>query len=357
VNKIILFLFTICFAQSLNLPTQPLILTDVILTQNLKLNHLSSGGGSIGGFGGGDTTDRRRLAAWFYGDRQILTCLQINKNFEINQVEIIDYLNASLFHWKQYFKQKKINDHLTEKINLNFHLKQKCEGGEDLVLYFGTGPIFQNLLDLRAYQALSNPVAYANKTHMSSDYKWSKGYIRFVESHSYIYESDFFPNWTNKDHFYQILTHELGHILGFSHVPGTIMTGSIVRDTLMENKKFKSIDQTDELHPCEDCIEIYNLVKTYDEVLFPKNSEIVINNTKVKIISDTSVEIEPISILKTEQPLNLISLFEPESHLLDMNKIYFLKYLNNDLVIYSEKLSLKIFKNGSLVSEFRKDVL
>lgn len=356
--KIFLFLITIAYAQNLNLPTSPMVLTDVLLTRNFTQSNLSSGGGSIGGFGGGDTTDRRRLAAWFYGDRQIQVCKQVNKFFGLSDIDIQVSILEAFDIWKVYFDKKEINKNLSDKINLNFNLKSNCEGGEDLVLYFGTGPIHQNLLDLRAFQSLSNPVAYVNKTYMSEDLKWSKGYVRFVEDHSYGLGDSFFPNWSDKEQFFQILVHEIGHVLGFAHIPGTIMTGSIVRDSIVEQKALKTIDLSEELYPCPSCLNSYSLVNTTDSSLFPQGTLIYLTGDIIRIENEnSSLDIQPISIVKKELVSSLISIFEPEEKQIQLNHIYFLSYLNSNLVFVQEGNELKIFKNGEQVAQFLKGVL
>lgn len=356
--KILLFFTTIVYAQNLKVPKSPMVLTDVLLTRNFIQSHLSSGGGSIGGFGGGDTTDRRRLAAWFYGEQQIQVCKQVNTYFGLSEADIESSIQDSILIWKNYFNNKEINKRLKDKVNLNFNLKASCEGGEDLVLYFGTGPIHQNLLDLRAYQSLSNPVAYVNKTHMSEDLKWSKGYIRFTEDLSYSLGDGFFPDWSNKDHFFQILTHELGHVLGFAHIPGTIMSGSIVKDTIIENKVLKTVDINQELYPCTSCLTSYRLVKTRDQILFSNGITIQFLDDLIKIDSDeASVDIQPLSIVKKDVVSSLISIFESEEKKIQLHHIYFLNYLNHDLVFIREGTDLKIYKHGELVAEFLKEVM
>lgn len=352
-TKLILFFITISYAQTLNQPSS-LVLTDVLLSRNFSRSHVSFGGGSIGGFGGGDTTDLRRLAAWFYGERQIQVCTQLNVNFGLNEITISDAVQKAILLWKAYFSEKQINSNLSEKINLNFKLKPKCTGGEDLVFYFGTGPINQNLLDLRAFQSLSNPLAYVNKTHMSEDLKWSKGYIRFVESNSYGLDDGFFPDWSNQQHFFQILVHEIGHVLGFTHIPGTIMTGSIVRDTVVENKAL-NVDNDVELFSCKSCLASFDLETTNDQGLFPLSSKIHFENDRVHFENEFGVEVvTPISIIKKDHRLNLVSIFESEELMLNLNHIYFLNYLNKNLVFIHEGSSLKIIKDGIPVAEFNQ---
>ncbi len=360
--KILFFLITFVYAQNLNPPTSPMVLTDVLLTKNFTQSNLSSGGGSIGGFGGGDTTDRRRLAAWYYGDRQIQVCKQVNKYFSLSETEVVSFVQDAILVWKNYFDHKGINKKRIDKVNLNFNLKPTCEGGEDLVLYFGTGPINQNLLDLRAFQSLSNPVAYVNKTYMSEDLKWSKGYIRFVEDFSYGLDDGYFPNWSDKDQFYQILLHEIGHVLGFAHIPGTIMTGSIVRETIVENKILNTVDLDQELYPCPSCLTSYSLVTTKDHVLFPEGTLIHFLNDIVRIERGLSkglstLDIQPTSIIKKDLVSSLISIFEPEEQMIQINHLYFLNYQSEDLVFVQDGADLKVLRKGEQIAQFLKGVM
>ncbi len=353
--KILIFFLATSYAQTVNVPRSPLVLTDVLLTRNFTKDNLSSGGGSIGGFGGGDTTDRRRLAAWFYGQSPIQVCYQLNAFFGLTKQEVDFEIKKSFSIWKNYFIEKQINKNKIQQIDTNFNLKAQCDGGEDLVFYFGTGPINQNLLDLKANQNLSNPVAFANKTHISQDFNWSKGYIRFVENYSYGLDDGFFPDWTNKTHFSEILLHEVGHVVGFAHIPGTIMTGSIVRGTIIENKNLNTVDLENELYQCLDCLAVYNLDSSLDLNLIPTGTKIYFNQDQVKIETQIGIEaIIPNSIIKEEKLSPLISIFESEEIVLKYNHIYFLKYKNYDLTLIRENLSLKVYLKGQVVAIFSR---
>jgi hypothetical protein len=153
-------------------------------TQWLDQINSRSGGDS---FGGGDQIDKTKNTAWFYGQKEILVCYHLTENFGIHAEQIENTFKLVIEDWKNYFFEKNIgkNVSLENKINHNFLLKSQCQGNEDLVFYFGTGPIFANLLDLKARQHLDRPSAYVNKTHISRNLKWSKGYIRFVEPRTY----------------------------------------------------------------------------------------------------------------------------------------------------------------------------
>lgn len=257
-NALIFIFASMGFAQhQAMIPTQTFFSEEVYPSFQFGMDMV--GGDSVGG---GDSVDIRRSTAWFYGSDSIGVCYQLTANFGLNRSEVHSAITDVVSTWQKYFALKQIGSTIadSEKINTQFVLKEKCEGGEDLVLYFGTGPIFGNLEDLRARQALSRPVAYVNKTHIASNLKWSRGYIRFIEPGAYsVGVGTYFPNWSQGFSFYNMLLHEFGHVLGFEHVPDSIMDKTLSFDQFVagNNKDKKSIDGIEELLTCTTCQSIY----------------------------------------------------------------------------------------------------
>ncbi len=262
-------------------------------------------------FGGGDNVDIRKHTAWFYGNDPITTCFHVTEGFGLNSSQIKSHLNEVVGSWQTYFHSKKINLNREKKINTQFLIKDECEGGESLVLYFGTGPIFSSHLDLRARQNLSRPVAYVNKTHVSTDYTWSKGYIRFVSPQAYSLGNGIhFPIWTQHHSFTNLLKHEIGHILGFTHVPNTIMDKGISSQQFVVDDvtiKKLAIDGLEELIPCSDCDTHYKLQKTKDSkwenITLKSNDEIIFQKQGVSSVANIQ---------------SVVHRLDYESHLLSM---------------------------------------
>ena len=233
--------------------------TEVLLAE-IKNNGVLMGGSSVGI--GGDIMDVRRLTAWFHGDKPISVCYQYSDTFGMKREAVEKTVRASLKSWQDYFHSRQINAAFAKNpVNTNFVFKGSCVGEEDLVLHIGTGPIFGNLRDLKVAESLNNPVAYVNKTYMSRDFTWSKGYIRIVGQGYYIQGKQPLPNWQKKDALAIVLVHELGHVLGFTHVEDTVMDAQIMAEVFLNDGKKNllatAIDGKHDLVYCKDCSETF----------------------------------------------------------------------------------------------------
>jgi hypothetical protein len=262
-----IFILLIIFIGSNN--AADLVATEVLISETKNQVMMDGGNSSIIG---GDVSDRRLYTTWFYGNKPVQLCYSYSPSFGAKQERVVDSVKFAIKKWKNYFASKGLSSSDKKSININFNFKGKCKGGEDLKLYFGTGPIFGNLRDLKAVQTLNNPIAYVNKTHMSRDLTWSKGYIRFVGHGYYSSGTSPFPNWNIENSVRSILLHELGHILGFHHIPNTIMDGNISRYLFFnQSKKAQtSIDWKKELVSCAQCQESFKLSNS-----FPTNNAIL----------------------------------------------------------------------------------
>jgi len=232
--------------------------TETLIVEAASKVKRGGGSSSIGA----DSYDARLYTAWFYGKDPIKTCYNSLGSFGVSNKVVETAILRSLQTWKDYFKNKVLlsdakNTDADTLANLNFRFSGKCKGNEDLVLFFGAGPIFGNVQDLKMVQTLQSPLAYVNKTHMRRNLKWSKGYIRFISHGEY---GEDFPNWKNSKSLEAILTHELGHILGFGHTPHTIMSADVI-DQVSDGKEVNlSVDQAKQLVTCGSCREVYSLV-------------------------------------------------------------------------------------------------
>lgn len=244
-----LLLPTLMAAQDL-IPTEALIGED---SGGTVFNKKKGSSSSIGT----DAVDARVQTAWFYGQAPIKTCYQHLETFGVGERESGRVIEKSLARWREYFKNKKIVPVPSEQSpNVNFKFTGKCKGNEDLVIHLGTGPIFGGLQDLKAVQRLNYPAAYINKTHMTRDMKWSKGYVRLVAGGYY---GNSFPDWSKPSAMEAVLTHELGHVLGFVHTPHTLMQAELVDVIFDKPLKTVSVDQGKQLVSCLDCSLVYRL--------------------------------------------------------------------------------------------------
>jgi hypothetical protein len=252
----ILLFGSICWAAT----SSELVLTEALLTEEIS-QRFSKKKGSSSSIGT-DAMDLRTQAAWFYGEQPIVTCFNQTRTFGVSEDVSKKSIEAGLQHWRKYFQVNKIVKARAEfSPNTNFKFIGKCKGDEDLVVFLGTGPIFANTQDLKAAEKLNFPAAYANKTHMSRDMKWGKGYIRLVPN-GYYGKVPLFPDWGRANALEGVLTHELGHVLGFLHAPGTLMQAELIDDAFSDKGLRQiSIDYHRALISCADCEKSFRLME------------------------------------------------------------------------------------------------
>jgi hypothetical protein len=318
---------------------------------DLVLSHRALiGGGSVSSFGGGDTADERKFAAWFYQDEEIVTCYNSIETFGVSNETIEASIRNSIKRWQNYFDEKQINSDLSKPISTNFNFRGKCRGGERLVFFFGTGPIFSGLLDLRARQNLYNPVAFTNKTHLQKDLMGAKGYIRFVAPQTYTLDSGVsYPDWSKGNNLEFFILHEIGHILGFKHISGTIMAEDAAMVHLSDDaEKPLAIDQGNELFRCLECEEIYIAFET-DEAFLTLDAKIrrLGENWFYQVSSsDPMMSFEVVNRIQRDKIFPLVTLFEENRDYFEEPYFYFLKAQNQQT---NELMNIELKDHGELV--------
>ena len=346
--NILIYLFSWASSPSALIKTHEMLANP---TAQFSIIDLYAAGGESAG--GGDSDDVRKKTAWFYGTQPIETCVQLSPVFGLDQPQVMTDIQKAISIWQNYFAKKRINDglKLKEKVNTNFQLKSECVGGEDLVIYLGTGPIFANLDDLRRRQSLSRPVAYVNKTHISRDLKWGKGYIRFVEPELYKGLKNHFPRWNQENAFYNIFLHELGHVLGFDHKEATVMTADIsmvhfIGETIVDNTL--AIDGSHELHECSSCENRYSKKKVnalgIETVTLDPLDKVLINDVRVDVVDR----------IKKHPQKSFFKFFPLNDKQKDETLIYFVNYKGMSLSIEKSGKNINIRHQGQLSGEFQK---
>lgn len=321
--------------------------TDVLLEESVHLNSpLFSGG--YDGFGGGDLIDVRKLTAWFYGERSIKTCFHVTQTFGLDSEKLKRLIEESANEWNQFFTEREINSHYKVPISTNFQVSERCSSEDDLVFYFGTGPISFNLNDLRARQLYIRPIAYVNKTDMSENFMWSRGYIRFIEPYRYLnHLGHLYPDWSNEQNTKQMISHELGHVLGFLHVPESIMNSQIAQNLFASDNHRLHEDSKDILFPSLNKKE-YVLEDNQDsDWSFIKS--ISISNQTDELFIDSQKIKSVYKITDQRAPL-LANIHQTEPLVFNHSRVIFFNYKGRSFTIENKKQSLEVREKGALIA-------
>jgi hypothetical protein len=196
--------------------------------------------------------------AWFLASapssRDVRVCYVVSDDFGVLPLQLDNELNAAFITWDEYLTKKQVQDdplHYATRMSL----MSACDGSEDLKIYFG-------VTDAQVAAAKAKyvkPFGFVEKT--GGDALWSKGFL-YVAPPAEIAPA---PAWTTGNHLRGLLLHELGHILGCSHLDGTIMAEDIGQDLLFSNSTdtLDRIDRARELRPCTRCARTYAGEATY----------------------------------------------------------------------------------------------
>jgi hypothetical protein len=178
-------------------------------------------------------------SAWFFdGSRKIRYCMTIAPSFGTDAGRAQNAIKSAFATWEKYLvakdriglKQKPGFRFATELVYL-----PSCDGTEDLSFKFGIldAESTSHLKDLRTPVALAVRTAYDPKT------RWGKGFV-WLASQGSLGESTSpktelgtvqtkpLPDWKGSNSVEGIILHEVGHIFGNEHIPGTIMQEYIV---------------------------------------------------------------------------------------------------------------------------------
>jgi hypothetical protein len=151
--------------------------------------------------------------------------------------------------WKSYIEYKGVMKgyETTPQIalDLNRQSMERCDGTEDLKFYLGV----KDDEVREAKMAYNNPVAFAHRSRYDVSRGWGKGFIWIARPHTVL--GGAYPEWQQTpDKLLAFLMHELGHVLGNTHIQSTIMDEDIAELVLIgftDSKNFRRIDWGSEL--------------------------------------------------------------------------------------------------------------
>jgi hypothetical protein len=214
-----------------------------------------------GSSGGGDNVGLESDAAWFTGtNRTIRACFDLASDFGVDAATAKREIEGAFATWQRYIDRKFKFADLSLGIVTSVAADAHCRGDEDLKFYLGTDTQETRLARFKYV----NPTAFAFRTDYDRAMGWGKGWI-WIAPPASVFPKENFPDWQLTDHGipgmekapYQLramLIHEIGHVLGNAHVPGTIMSERI-SEYLRAGYDWDAtrIDQARELAVCWQC--------------------------------------------------------------------------------------------------------
>jgi hypothetical protein len=186
---------------------------------------------------GGDNPSADQASAWFLGAQPVRYCIVLDPTFGVSEADAEATIATSFQVWRDYIQQKHINEPgfadgpmgtynagneavSHAKIIMNTELIASCDQTEDLKFYLGG----MNDEVKQYITAFTNPTAFAQRTAYDGLRGWGKGFIWVSGPRPGPVSS---IDWKFPFRFEGILLHEIGHVLGNSHIDHTIMREDI----------------------------------------------------------------------------------------------------------------------------------
>lgn len=178
-------------------------------------------------------------SAWFFdGSRKIRYCMAIAPSFGADADRVHNAIKSAFATWEKYLVTKE-RIGIDRKPGFRFATElaylPTCDGTEDLSFKFGIldAESTSHLKDLRTPVALAVRTAYDPKTRWGKGFVWlasqgSLGESMSPKSEQGSVQTKPLPDWSGSYSIEGILLHEVGHIFGNEHIPGTIMQEYIV---------------------------------------------------------------------------------------------------------------------------------
>lgn len=210
---------------------------------------LSGSGTDVGS--AGDNYPDERLAAWFVGEQSsVRACVEVAPDFGAAETAARGAVKGAFLAWSNYIRSHRINQvrKASQRLSTQVEWLSSCEGSPDIRFYLGVEPAEVK----EARQGPYNPTAFTYRASFDRSRPWGTGFI-WVAKQGAIRAG--FPDWRLEGRLHAVLMHEIGHVYGNEHVPGTIMTAEISELLQSDWNRWDlaSVDHCRELAPCYGC--------------------------------------------------------------------------------------------------------
>jgi hypothetical protein len=220
---------------------------------------------------GNGVPDYEEAIAWFTGKDAAKYCVEVAGDSGVDPVIAQETVEWAFMKWSEYITRKRINDRGWNflPIATSYQRVDKCDDSIRLKIYFGVeNDEVKKFLPYR-----KSSLGWAVLTDINFTTQLHRGFV-WISPHGSIAPNDPYPDWKDPKNLRAIVLHELGHVFGNGHIPGTIMTGHL-STTIKYGYPYQSIDIAQELTICENClIELkgtiaYNMVRKENEPPYP----------------------------------------------------------------------------------------
>ncbi|MEZ0390918.1 MAG: hypothetical protein ACAH59_01790 [Pseudobdellovibrionaceae bacterium] len=174
-----------------------------------KFNITEVGRGGIDSAGGADQEHFLNGVAWF-NKRRVSFCINRDAAYFLDFATSRSLIEGAIKTWESYIETKRISVDIPV-----FEFQAKCDDQVDLVFYLG-------ISDARTSQTLegryTEPLGVSQLESFDLSTLNGRGWV-WIKNLSKLPQSPM----THERMFYILALHELGHVLGNSHVDGTVM--------------------------------------------------------------------------------------------------------------------------------------